>query len=56
MIKITPVYWQIYVQINPEEVEKNYLYRVWEKKADIIYAEIVLICMYPRGITLHVDK
>ena len=45
MIQITLLSWQIYVQKYPEEVEKNCWYKVWEKKADRIYAEIVLICV-----------
>ena len=35
----------------PEEVEQNCLYKVCEKNADIIYADIVLICMYFSDIT-----
>ena len=45
MIKTTFLSWQIYVQKYPEEVDKNCLYKVWDKNADRIYAEIVLICM-----------
>ena len=51
MIKTKLLSWQIYVQKYPEEVEKNYLYKVWKKYADRIYAEIVFICIYPSDIT-----
>ena len=45
MIKTTLKSWQIYVQKYPVEVEKNRLYKMWEKNADRIYAEVVLICL-----------
>ena len=43
--KTTLKSWQINVQKYPVELEKNRLYKVWEKNVDRIYAEVVLICV-----------